>query len=120
MVQTRLRTALEAEIIEKIRRSGPISYCEFIEACLYHRQHGYYMKQREEGADFYTSAELRPVFGRLMASQLAEMWTILGSPDPFSIMEAGSGNGRLAGALLAGLRWEAPENFVVRALFSVR
>ncbi|HEY4682870.1 MAG TPA: SAM-dependent methyltransferase [Candidatus Acidoferrales bacterium] len=119
MVQTRLRTPLEAEIIEKIRRSGPITYCEFIEACLYHRQHGYYMKQREEAADFYTSAELHPVFGRLMASQLAEMWTILGSPDPFSIMEAGSGNGRLAEAILAWLSRKRPEIYRVARYVSV-
>ena len=119
MVQTRLRTPLEAEIIEKIRRSGPITYCEFIEACLYHPQHGYYMKQREDAADFYTSAELHPIFGRLMARQLAEMWTILGSPDPFSIMEVGSGNGRLAEAILAWLSRNRPEIYRVARYVSV-
>ncbi len=119
MVQTRLRTALEAEIIEKIHRSGPITYREFIETCLYHSQHGYYMKPREGAADFYTSADLHPVFGRLIARQLAEMWTLLGSPQPFRIMEVGSGNGRLAEAILLWLARNRREIYRVTRYVSV-
>ncbi len=119
MAGARSRTPLETEIIERIRSSGPITCCEFIKSCLYHPQHGYYMKRREGAADFYTSAELHPIFGRLIARQLAEMWTILGSPNPFSIVEVGSGDGRLAEAVLAWLLQNRPETYRVTRYVSV-
>jgi SAM-dependent MidA family methyltransferase len=108
-VRTRHRTPLEIELVEKIGRSGPITYREFIETCLYHPQHGYYMKPRESAADFYTSAQLHPIFGRLIARQIAEMWTLLDSPGCLTIAEVGSGDGRLAEAILRWVERNRPE-----------
>jgi SAM-dependent MidA family methyltransferase len=44
--------------------------------------------------------DVHPIFGRLLARQLAEMWTILGSPRDFTAVEMGAGVGRLAGHIL--------------------
>lgn len=69
--------------------------------CLYHPAHGYY--SRENAArfgDYYTSVDVHPIFGRLLARQFAEMWELLGSPRPFVVAESGAGVGRLAGHIL--------------------
>jgi SAM-dependent MidA family methyltransferase len=44
--------------------------------------------------------DVHPIFGRLLARQLAQMWELLGSPRPFLVVEAGAGVGRLAGHIL--------------------
>ena len=51
-------------------------------------------------ADFYTSVDVHPIFGRLLARQLAEMWDLLGRPAEFMVVEAGAGTGRLAAHIL--------------------
>jgi SAM-dependent MidA family methyltransferase len=65
--------------------------------CLYHPAHGYYSKREHTRfADYYTSADVHPIFGRLLARQFAEMWESLGRPGGFTVVEAGAGVGRLA------------------------
>ena len=51
-------------------------------------------------ADFYTSVDVHPIFGRLLARQLAEMWDLLGRPAEFVVVESGAGTGRLAAHIL--------------------
>jgi len=84
-----------------IRARGPIPFSDFMEACLYHPEHGYYTRggQRRIG-DYYTSVDMHPVFGRLLARQLAEMWERLGQPAEFLAVECGAGTGRLAQHIL--------------------
>jgi SAM-dependent MidA family methyltransferase len=48
------------------------------------------------GADFVTSPEVGPLFGALMARALDRWFVELDSPDPFIVVEAGAGRGRLA------------------------
>jgi SAM-dependent MidA family methyltransferase len=48
------------------------------------------------GRDFVTSPETGSLFGLLVARALDGMWHALGDPDPFLVIEAGAGNGRLA------------------------
>jgi SAM-dependent MidA family methyltransferase len=93
--------ALTEILAERIRSSGPISFAEFMRECLYHPAHGYYSRANAARfADYYTSVEVHPIFGRLLARQLAEMWELLGSPRSFVIAESGAGVGRLAGHIL--------------------
>jgi SAM-dependent MidA family methyltransferase len=40
--------------------------------------------------------DVHPIFGRLLARQLAEIWELLGRPQAFWAVEAGAGTGRLA------------------------
>jgi SAM-dependent MidA family methyltransferase len=93
--------ALTRILAARIRERGPISFAEFMRECLYHSEHGYYSHAGTgQSGDYYTSVDVHPVFGRLLARQLAEMWKIAGSPRPFFVIEAGAGVGRLAGHVL--------------------
>lgn len=86
---------------ERIKARGPISFAEFMETCLYHPDHGYYTRPRQSAMDdYYTSVDVHPIFGRLLARQLAEMWEHLGKPAEFTAVECGAGVGRLAGQIL--------------------
>jgi SAM-dependent MidA family methyltransferase len=96
-----LATPLAQLLSERIRAAGPITFAEYMGHCLYHPQFGYYNKgERRRFADFYTSVDVHPIFGRLLARQLAGMWEALGRPREFHAVEAGAGIGRLAGHIL--------------------
>jgi len=93
--------ALSEILAGRIRSSGPIPFAEFMRECLYHPIHGYYARaSASRFGDFYTSVDVHPIFGRLIARQLAEMWELLGCPRPFAVAEAAAGTGRLAKHIL--------------------
>lgn len=86
-----------AELLhEEIRAGGSISFRRFMELALYHPGHGYYTRGEDpfgrEG-DFYTNSQLQPVFGRLIAQQIARWREELGSPSDFTVVELGAGRG---------------------------
>jgi NADH dehydrogenase [ubiquinone] 1 alpha subcomplex assembly factor 7 len=54
------------------------------------------------GRDFVTSPEVGSLFGVCVSRALDRMWHTLGAPDPFLVIEAGAGNGRLARDVLRG------------------
>jgi SAM-dependent MidA family methyltransferase len=88
-------------LAERIRGGGPISFADFMRECLYHPIHGYYSRaSASRFGDYYTSVDVHPIFGRLLARQLAEMWKLLGSPKPFVVAESAAGVGRLAEHIL--------------------
>jgi SAM-dependent MidA family methyltransferase len=92
---------LAAILASRIRGGGPMPFAEFMRDCLYHPEHGYYSRtSARRFGDYYTSVDVHPIFGRLLARQLAQMWELLGSPRPFLVVEAGAGVGRLAGQVL--------------------
>ena len=94
-------TVLEELLAERIRRFGPIPFADYMRECLYHPVHGYYSKaESQRFADYYTSVDVHPIFGRLLARQFAEMWESLGRPEGFLLVEAGAGVGRLASHIL--------------------
>jgi SAM-dependent MidA family methyltransferase len=93
--------ALSEILAARIRAEGAVTFAEFMRECLYHPAHGYYSRpSARRFGDYYTSVDVHPIFGRLLARQLAEMWELLGSPRPFFVVEAGAGVGRLAGHIL--------------------
>jgi SAM-dependent MidA family methyltransferase len=101
MPQRAVQTPLAALLADRIRASGPISFAEYMEACLYHPEHGYYSRaESRRFADYYTSVDVHSIFGRLLARQLSEVWILLGRPEPFWLVEAGAGTGRLASHIL--------------------
>ena len=75
-----------------------ISFADYMAAALYHPQHGYYSRGAKLGArgDFVTSSHLSADFGELLAEQLIEIWTVLGCPQHFDVVEMGAGQGILA------------------------
>src|ERR1700689_5970309 len=95
------QTPLACELAARISANGPITFAEYMEACLYDPEHGYYSSpKRTRFADYFTSVDVHPIFGRLLARQLEQMWQILDRPSEFVIVESGAGIGRLAKHIL--------------------
>jgi SAM-dependent MidA family methyltransferase len=102
-------TALHKLLIENIHAGGPITFADYMETCLYHPEFGYYSGSLERRrADYYTSVDMSPIFGRLIARQLYEMWMLLASPSRFTIVELGAGTGSLARQILDFSRDKLP------------
>ena len=97
---------LTERIREEIRRTGPMPFARFMALALYDPDGGYYRSEAarpgREG-DFLTAPELHPIFGACLARGLAQVWEVLGRPDPFVIQEHGAGTGALARAILDAL-----------------
>ena len=113
-------TPLAALLAERIRRCGPITFAEYMDACLYHPQRGYYTKPNQlPGRDYFTNADAKPLFERLLARQLEEMWVALGRPDPFWLVEAGAASGVLAKAVLDFAGQAFPDFYAALRYFTV-
>jgi NADH dehydrogenase [ubiquinone] 1 alpha subcomplex assembly factor 7 len=85
-----------------IHRQGPITFDRFMEVALY-GEGGFFATGHgagRSGRDFVTSPEVGPLFGVCTARALDRLWSALGEPDPFLVVEAGAGNGRLAREVL--------------------
>lgn len=96
-----------AEIIyAEIASKGAIPFRRYMELALYHERFGYYASGRAaigRGGDFFTNVSVGPLFGRLIARQVCEMWHLLGSPAKFALVEQGAHGGDLAADILGGL-----------------
>lgn len=85
-----------AAIRAAIAAEGPIGFDRFMDLALY-GPGGYYERRRVgPQGDFVTSPHVHPVFGRLLARALRELWTHLDRPAPFRLVELGAGDGTLA------------------------
>lgn len=97
---------LSAIIIEKIKKEGPISFCDFMEMALYYPVKGYYMSSKEKigkAGDYYTSPTLSSLFGHTIGKQIEQMWNLL-DREEFTIVEYGAGTGELCFDLLTYLK----------------
>jgi SAM-dependent MidA family methyltransferase len=105
------QSPLAEEIRARIAEAGGITFAEYMTLCLYHPQYGYYMAPRQrigKTGDFYTSASVHPMFGELVAGQLAQMWELLGG-GAFTIAEQGPGEGHLALDILDAVQSRYPD-----------
>ena len=102
----------EGEIRRRIRERGPITFAQFMELALYWPHGGYYRGAVPTGADgdFYSSPGSHPAFGALLATQLYQMWRLLGHPSPFWVVDAGAGGGLLCHDLVSYAR-RLPDGF---------
>jgi SAM-dependent MidA family methyltransferase len=88
-------------IAERIRSHGLMTFAEYMETCLYHPEVGYYTKpEQQPRRDYFTSVDAGPLFGKLLARQIHEMWMVLGRPAEFPLIEAGAGRGAVASQIL--------------------
>ena len=90
---------LVKKIIARIEAEGPLSFKTFMEMALYDPEGGYYSSHREQfgvKGDFYTSPDVHPLFGKMVARQIAEMAEAFQDSSHFDLVEAGPGNGTLA------------------------
>ena len=107
-------------IREAIRDRGPLTVAAFMDLALYHPTLGYYARAAQRSGragDFFTSVDVGPLFGELLAVQIAEMAESLGGPggneaneatSRFDLVEAGAGNGRLSADILRAIRRRHP------------
>ena len=98
-------------IAEEIDAKGPMAISRFMALCLYHPVHGYYeAPDRSIGkdGDFYTSVSVGPVFGEMLAWRFAR-WLKEDCQPPWTLVESGAHDGRLAADILASLQRREPE-----------
>ncbi len=101
MTDSRRPTPLASLLVERIRRFGSMTFADYMRECLYHPAHGYYSRAEvQRFSDYYTSVDVHPIFGRLLARQFAEMWEVLGRRAEFALVEMGAGVGRLGSHIL--------------------
>jgi len=80
-----------------------ITFAEFMQRVLYDPEQGYYATNQAQigvAGDFFTSPHLGPDFGELLAEQFLEMWTLMGKPSSFTLVEMGAGQGLVAADIL--------------------
>jgi len=104
-----------AYLRERIAAAGGISFGEYMHHALYSPGLGYYVSGRPKfsaAGDFVTAPEVSPLFGRVVAAQLAP---VLAAIDSASILELGAGSGALAVAVLEKLHEldVLPERYLV-------
>jgi len=89
--------SLRERLIEHIKENGPMTVAEYMGACLYDPQDGYYATRPNiggAGADFLTAPEASQMFGELIGLWCAHEWDVLGQPA-FNLIELGPGRGTL-------------------------
>src|SRR5262245_48055343 len=96
----------------------------FMDLALYDPRFGYYARAAQRSGragDFFTSVDVGPTFGALLAVQIEEMFELLSafssasSPPSASsrleLLEAGAGRGRLAADILRALKRQHPSTY---------
>ena len=103
---------LRDELHRRIEDEGRITFSQFMDLVLYWPNGGYYRGATPTGVggDFYTAPGAHPSFGGLICLQLHQMWTLLGCPNPFWVVEPGAGNGLLCHDVMSFARF-MPNDF---------
>ncbi|MEM7057658.1 MAG: SAM-dependent methyltransferase [Pseudomonadota bacterium] len=98
-------TPLEALIRQEITATGPMTVARYMELCLTHPQHGYYVTRDPFGmaGDFITAPEVSQMFGEIVGAWTAAAWIEMGRPA-FKLVELGAGRGTLMADVLRVLR----------------
>lgn len=92
-------------IKDTIRENGSLTIAEYMQLCLAHPLHGYYIKQDPFGTrgDFITAPEISQTFGELIGLWCADLWMRFGG-GPASLVELGPGRGTLMADALRATR----------------
>ncbi len=99
-------TPLARLIREIIVTDGPVSVARFMDLCLGHPSHGYYMTRDPFGVsgDFTTAPEISQMFGELLGLWVAGLWQQMGCPEQVALVELGPGRGTLMADALRAAR----------------
>ena len=108
-------STLATRLRERIKREGPLTFCNWMNAALYDSRDGYYCRSDRspwgrEG-DYRTSPERSRLFAATFARYFARLHEELGRPAAWTIFEAGAGEGRFTEGLLQTLQKSFPEVF---------
>jgi len=100
------RTPLARKIAARLASGGPMSVHDYIEACLYDSECGYYRTKAAigQGGDFVTAPEISQVFGELIGLWAGEVWRQMGEPAPVRLVELGPGRGTLMADAIRALK----------------
>ena len=106
---------LAARLRDRIKRDGPLSFHDWMQAALYDEHDGYYrradrLRQGRTG-DYRTLPETSPLFGATFAKYFARCHAELGAPARWTILEVGAGRGDFAHAALTTLQRNYPDVF---------
>jgi Uncharacterized conserved protein len=106
--EKRSAASLTRRLRERIKSFGPISFSEWMKAALYDEREGYYcrsdLKRWGREGDYRTSPERSRLFAATFARYFAQLYHELGSPQEFTILEAGAGAGHFAHDVLETLK----------------
>jgi NADH dehydrogenase [ubiquinone] 1 alpha subcomplex assembly factor 7 len=97
-----MTTPLAKILAAQIAAQGPMTIADYMAACLFHPEHGYYSTEHPFGAqgDFITAPDISQMFGELIGLCLAQTWMDQGAPDRITLAELGPGNGTLMSDIL--------------------
>ena len=97
-----LAQRLKARILE----DGPITVADYMTACLHDPAGGYYPTRPAlgEAGDFITAPLVSQMFGELIGLWAVEVWSRMGVPSPFRLVEVGPGDGTLMHDVLRAAR----------------
>jgi len=102
-------------LTDQIRRDGPMTFHDWMQAALYHPEFGYYSRSDlnrwgREG-DYRTSPETSPLFAATFARYFLKLNHERSSADELTIVEVGAGAGHFAEGLLETLKRSSAEVF---------
>ena len=99
-------SALHGVIRRLITSAGPMPVWRYMQLCLTHPQHGYYISRDPLGreGDFTTAPEVSQMFGELIGLWAASVWRAMGSPPQLQLIELGPGRGTMMADALRALR----------------
>jgi SAM-dependent MidA family methyltransferase len=97
---------LQSVIKKLIQSSGPMPVWRYMDLCLTHPEHGYYVSRDPLGreGDFITAPEVSQMFGELLGLWAASVWKAMGSPPMLQLVELGPGRGTMMADALRALR----------------
>ncbi len=102
-------------LADQIRRDGPMTFHEWMQAALYHPEFGYYCRTDlnrwgREG-DYRTSPETSPLFAATFARYFLKLYRKDEPRDGLTIVEVGAGSGHFAQGLLETLKRSSADVF---------
>ena len=115
-----MEESLAERLRRRIERDGALPFADWMQACLYDPEAGFYSRQpagggasgdgpvhpagTRPGTHFATGPTLHPFFAQAVAADVAEAWRRAGSPDRWTVAEFGAGTGALARDATTALR----------------